>query len=138
MDQEFFGPYFGTAMWTGFFLQLLAQVGWEVGGLADNIAEFTDNWGVENRVTESAWWSMKGGNEMIFFTAFIMWAIAFKRDPSYKYQRYFFQSMIWLSLVSWINTAWINIGFLVGGLTEGGNWANLTWALVYDAFFFAW
>ena len=93
-------------------------------------------WEVGNRITESAWWLMLGGNELIFFTAFIMWAIAFKKEP--KYQRYFFQSMTWLSLFSWINAGWINLAFLIGGFTEGGNWANLVWPIVFDVFLFSW
>ena len=134
--EEYFGPHFGAAMWTGFFLQALAHVGWEVTAIADPIADYNEDWKVGNSITEAAWWSMRGGNEAIYVTAFIMWGIAFIKEP--KYQRYFFQSMIWLTLISWLNTAWINIAMLVGGLTEGGNWANLTFALVYDVFTFAW
>ena len=75
--EEYFGPHFGAAMWTGFFLQALAHVGWEVTAIADPIADYNEDWKVGNSITEAAWWSMRGGNEVIYVTAFIMWGIAF-------------------------------------------------------------
>ena len=85
-------------MWTGFFIQLLAQVGFLVSGLANMAEDINTHWDVANPITEAAWWSMLAGNEIIFFIAFLIWAIAFKKEP--KYQKNFFKSMIWLSLIS--------------------------------------
>ena len=136
MSDEYFGPHFGASMWTGFFIMALAQTGWEVTGIYGPIRDLNLSWAIGNGITESAWWSMRGGNEAIYLTAFIMWGIAFIKEP--KYQKYFFQSMIWLTLISWVNTAWINIAFLIGGLIEGGNWSNLVFPLAYDVLTIAW
>ena len=83
MSDEYFGPHLGASLWTGFFIMALAQTGWEVTGIYSPIRDMHLSWAIGNGITESAWWSMRGGNEAIYLTAFIMWGIAFIKEPKY-------------------------------------------------------
>ena len=107
-----------------------------VWGIADSVGNLNTKWAVGNSVTEGAWWSMRAGHETIYVTAFVMWCISFIHEP--KYQRYFYQSSIWLSLISWLNTFVVNLLFIIGGAMTGGNWSNLVFPIVYDLFTFCW
>ena len=65
-----------------------------------------------------------------------MFCISFIKQP--KYQRYFYESSVYLTLISWGNSFLINLFFLIGGAMSGGNWSNLLFPFVYDLFSFAW
>ena len=132
MSEEYFGPHLGASLSTGFSVQSLTQTGWEVNGIYSPIIDINNSWVIGDGITEFAWWSMRGGSETIYLTAFIMQGIDFIKEP--KYQNYFFQRMIWLIFISWVNTAWIKIAFLFGGLTEGGNWSDLIFLLANSIF----
>ena len=135
--ERYFGDDWEPVLWTGVMIQFMAQTGWMVWGIAEGIANLKPNtWAIGNSVTESAFWAMRAGNETIFIVMFIMFGIAFIKEP--KYQMYFYKSVIWLTFISWLNTFWINLACIIGGAMSGGSWTNLVSPLIYDAFMAIW
>ena len=134
--ERYFGGDFEAPLWTGVFIQFLAQTGWMVWGIGDGVANINASWAPGNSMTNTAWWFMRAGHESIYITAFVMFCISFIKQP--KYQRYFYESSVYLTLISWGNSFLINLFFLIGGAMSGGNWSNLLFPFVYDLFSFIW